>query len=79
MAGRKIIYTTNPIQGVHRQIRKITRTKGAFSSEQALLKLMYLVIRNVGKKWTMPIHSWDWHSRNYILFGDRILQENRGF
>jgi len=57
MAGRKIIYTTNPIQGVHRQIRKITTTKGAFSSEQALLKLMYLVIRNVGKKWTMPIHN----------------------
>lgn len=54
---RKIIYTTNPIQGVHRQIRKITKTKGAFSSEQALLKLTYLVIRNISKKWTMPMHS----------------------
>jgi putative transposase len=47
---RKIIYTTNPIEGVHRQIRKITKTKGAFSSEQALMKLMYLVIKNISKK-----------------------------
>jgi len=43
---------------VHRQIRKITRTKDAFSSEQALMKLMYLVIKNISKKWTMPIHNW---------------------
>ncbi|GGC66780.1 hypothetical protein GCM10011387_20260 [Pedobacter quisquiliarum] len=43
---RKIIYTTNPIEGVHRQIRKITKTKGAFSSEQALMKLMYLDYAN---------------------------------
>jgi len=77
---RKIIYTTNPIEGVHRQIRKITKTKGAFSSEQALLKLMYLVIRNISKKWRMPIQNWGLaFSQLYIKFGDRILQENRGF
>lgn len=77
---RKIIYTTNPIEGVHRQIRKITKTKGAFSSEQALMKLMYLVIRNISKKWTMPIHNWGLaFSQLYIKFGDRILQENKGF
>jgi len=55
---RKIIYTTNPIEGIHRQIRKITKSKGAFSSEQALLKLMYLIIKDIYKKWTMPIHNW---------------------
>lgn len=77
---RKIIYTTNPIEGVHRQIRKITKTKGAFSSEQALMKLMYLVIKNISKKWTMPIHNWGLaFSQLYIKYGDRILQENRGF
>lgn len=54
---RKIMYTTNPIEGAHRQIRKITKTKGAFPSDQALLKLMYLVILNISKKWTMPIHN----------------------
>lgn len=55
---RKIIYTTNPIECVRRQIHKITKTKGAFSSEQALMKLMYLDIKNISKKWTMPIHNW---------------------
>lgn len=49
---RKVIYTTNPIEGMHRQIRKITKTKGAFTSEQALLKLMYLVIKEITRKWT---------------------------
>lgn len=77
---RKIICTTNPIEGVHRQIRKITKTKGAFSSEQALMKLMYLVIKNISKKWTMPIQNWGLaFSQLYTKFDDRILQENRGF
>ncbi|HEX7356566.1 MAG TPA: transposase, partial [Ignavibacteriaceae bacterium] len=77
-AIRKIIYTTNPIEGVHRQIRKVTKTKGAFSSDQALLKLMYLVIMNINKKWTMPIHNWGIAiSQLYIKFGDRILKEQR--
>ncbi|WKK57587.1 IS256 family transposase [Sphingobacterium sp. BN32] len=70
---RKIIYTTNPIEGMHRQIRKITKTKGAFNSEQALLKLMYLIIRDISKKWTMPAHNWALTiSQLYIKFGDRI-------
>jgi transposase-like protein len=74
---RKIMYTTNPIEGVHRQIRKITKTKGAFPSDQALLKLMYLVIQNISKKWTMPIHNWGMAvSQLYIKFGDRVLKEN---
>src|SRR5690606_39233666 len=73
---RKVIYTTNPIEGVHRQIRKITKTKGAFSSEQALLKLMYLVIRNISKKWTMPMQNWGMvFSQLYIKFGERLLKE----
>lgn len=76
---RKIMYTTNPIEGVHRQIRKITKTKGAFPSDQALLKLMYLVILNISKKWTMPIHNWGMAiSQLYIKFGDRVLKENTG-
>jgi len=70
---RRVIYTTNPIEGMHRQVRKITKTKGAFTSEQALLKLMYLVIREITKKWTMPIHNWGLTiSQLYIKFGDRL-------
>ncbi|MEG3978932.1 IS256 family transposase [Microcoleus sp. herbarium8] len=76
-AIRKVIYTTNPIEGMHRQIRKVTKTKGAFSSEQALLKLMYLVIKNISRKWTMPVRDWGLAmSQLYIKFGDRIF-ENR--
>ncbi|WP_257670985.1 IS256 family transposase, partial [Parapedobacter tibetensis] len=67
---RRVIYTTNPIEGMHRQVRKITKTKGAFTSEQALLKLLYLVIREITKKWTMPIHNWGLTiSQLYIKFG----------
>jgi len=76
---RKIIYTTNPIEGMHRQIRKIIKSKGAFSSEQALMKLMYLIIKDIAKKWTMPMHNWGLTiSQLYIRFGDRLKLE-RGF
>jgi len=43
---------------MHRQIRKITKSKGAFSSEQALMKLMFLIIKDISKKWTTPVHNW---------------------
>ncbi|WP_430613168.1 IS256 family transposase [Flavobacterium sp. JP2137] len=70
---RKAIYTTNAIEAMHRQIRKVTKTKGAFTSDQSLLKLIYLVIKNVSKKWTMPIHNWGLTmSQLYIKFGDRL-------
>jgi len=55
---RRLIYTTNPIEGYHRQIRKVTKTKGAFTSENALLKLIYLATKNIEKKWTNPVHNW---------------------
>jgi len=55
---RKIIYTTNAVEGFHRQVRKVTKTKGAFTSDMALLKLIYLVTENISKKWTQPIHNW---------------------
>ncbi|KAA6441858.1 IS256 family transposase [Dyadobacter flavalbus] len=76
---RKVIYTTNAIEGMHRQIRKVTKTKGAFTSDQALLKLVYLVVRDLSKKWTMSIHNWGLTmSQLYIKFGDR-LQADREF
>ncbi len=55
---RKLIYTTNPIEGYHRQIRKVTKTKGAFPSEIALLKLVYLATMRIQEKWTSPIPNW---------------------
>lgn len=55
---RKIIYTTNAVEAVHRQFRKLTKTKGAFPNEASLLKLLYAGILNATEKWTMPIQNW---------------------
>lgn len=55
---RKVIYTTNIIESVHRQFRTLTKTKGAFPSDNSLLKLLYAGILNAEKKWTMPIQNW---------------------
>ncbi|CAI9686936.1 IS256 family transposase ISWpi15 [Elizabethkingia anophelis] len=77
---RRVIYTTNPIEGMHRQIRKITKTKGAFTSEQALLKLMYLVIREITKKWTMPLQNWSLTiSQLYVKFAERLRLDQSSF
>lgn len=56
---RKIIYTTNSIEAVHRQFRKLTKTKGGFPNDDSLLKLLYLGLINASKKWTMPIQNWN--------------------
>ncbi|MEQ8882899.1 MAG: IS256 family transposase, partial [Cyclobacteriaceae bacterium] len=55
---RRLIYTTNTVEGFHRQVRKVTKTKGAFTSEVALMKLVYLVTRRIEKKWTSPLQNW---------------------
>jgi putative transposase len=55
---RKMIYTTNAVEGLHRQIRKVTKTKGSFTSQFALEKLIYLAIKNISKKWQMPVPNW---------------------
>ncbi len=55
---RKIIYTTNTVEGFHRQVRKVTKTKGAFTSDMALMKLIYLATRNIEKKWASPLQNW---------------------
>lgn len=55
---RRMIYTTNTIEGFHRQIRKVTKTKGAFTNDMALLKLVYLASERIAEKWTMPLQNW---------------------
>ena len=70
---RRIIYTTNTVEGFHRQVRKVTKTKGAFTSDLALQKLIYLVIKNIEKKWTSPLQNWSITIQQlYIKFGDRV-------
>jgi len=70
---RKVIYTTNIIEGFHRQLRKVTKTKGAFTSDDALMKLLFLVQDNITNKWNRPVHNWNQTlSQLSIIFGDRL-------
>lgn len=70
---RRLIYTTNAVEGFHRQVRKVTKTKGAFPSDMALLKLIYLATENISKKWTQPLHNWGLTAQQLkIKFGDRM-------
>jgi len=70
---RRIMYTTNIIEGVHRQMRKVTKSKGAFSSENALLKLLYLASMRIIEKWTMPLPNWALvFSQLYLKFEERV-------
>ncbi len=73
---RRIIYTTNAVEGSHGQVRKATRAKGAFTNDMALLKLVYLATMNLQKKWTSPLANWSSTvQQSYIEFGDRIPLE----
>jgi transposase-like protein len=55
---RRLIYTTNSIEGYNRQLRKVTKTKGAFPTDEAARKLLFLVNRDITRKWTAPISNW---------------------
>ena len=55
---RKVIYTTNAIESVNMSLRKITKNRGSFPSDDALIKLFYLALNNISKKWTLPIRDW---------------------
>ena len=70
---RKVIYTTNAIESVNMSLRKLTKNRGSFPSDEALTKLFYLALRNISQKWTMPIRDWKSAlTRFTIQFGDRI-------
>ena len=70
---RRVIYTTNVIEGFHRQLRKVTKTKGAFTSDEALMKLLYLAQEDITSKWNRPVHNWNQTlSQLSIIFTDRL-------
>jgi len=73
---RKMIYTTNIIEGYHRQLRKVTKTKTAYPTDDSLKKIIYLATESISRKWTMPIREWkSCISQLAIYFGDRIQSE----
>lgn len=72
---RRIIYTTNTIEAVHRQFRKLTKTKGSFPNQDSLLKLLYMGIQNAARKWTMPIQNWSLTISQLAIFFDGRLDK----
>ena len=73
---RKVIYTTNAIESVNMSLRKVTKSRGSFPNDDALIKLYYLALRNISKKWTMPIHDWKAALNRFtILFDGRMPQQ----
>lgn len=70
---RTLIYTTNAVESVHRQLRKVTKNKAVFPTDESLVKMLFLAIRDMSKKWTMPIHGWKTIiSHLSISYGDRL-------
>jgi len=70
---RRVIYTTNVIESLNKSLRKSVKTRGQFSTEQGLMKLLYLTIKGASKKWTMPIRDWKQALNQFaIFFPDRF-------
>ncbi|MGC0155796.1 transposase, partial [Chromobacterium vaccinii] len=70
---RKIIYTTNAIESMHMQLRKIVKNRGHFPSDEAASKLLYLALRNIEKDWKMPPITWKQAANQFaILYGERF-------
>jgi putative transposase len=72
---RRVIYTTNAIESLNMGLRKVTKNRGSFPSDEALIKLFYLAQQNISRKWTLPIRDWKAALNRFtIQFGDRMPQ-----
>ncbi len=70
---RKVIYTTNAIESLNASLRKITKTRRIFPTDDSVLKLFYLALHNISAKWTLPIRDWKPAMSQFMLmYGDRI-------
>ncbi len=70
---RKAIYTTNAIESVNMSLRKVTKNRGSFPNDESMFKLLYLALKNISKKWTMPIKNWKSALNQFsIIFENRM-------
>jgi len=70
---RKVIYTTNAIESLNMSLRKVIKTRGSFPNPEAALKLLFLALEHIAKKWTMPVQDWKAALQRFaILLGDRV-------
>ena len=70
---RRLIYTTNAIEGFNRQLRKVTKAKSVFPTDDSLLKMLYLAMMDITKKWTGRRQDWSViHAQLAVFFADRM-------
>lgn len=70
---RTMIYTTNAVEALHRQFRKVTKSKALFPTDDALVKMLFLAYRDISKKWTMPLKNWSFVISQFsVIFNDRL-------
>jgi transposase-like protein len=68
-----VLYTTNAIESVNMSLRKIIKNRGSFPTDESAVKLLYLALQNIARKWTMPIKEWKAALNRFaILFEDRM-------
>jgi putative transposase len=76
---RKVVYTTNAIESLNMSLRKVIKTRGSFPTEEAAMKLLYMGLEHIAKKWTMPVQDWKSALQRFaILFGDRLPADAPG-
>jgi putative transposase len=74
---RRAIYTTNSIESLNMTLRKVIKNRAMFPSDEAVFKTLYLALKNISKKWTMPIHDWSGAMNQFaILFENRLPNGN---
>ena len=72
---RHVIYTTNTIEGFNNGVKRITKTKSSFPSDEALFKLLYLVSQDITRKWTMPIPNWSLIFNQFLIYFNERLEK----
>jgi putative transposase len=73
---RRVIYTTNAIESVNMSLRKITKNRGSFPTDESLIKLFYLALQNISEKWSMPLRDWKPALNRFtIQFEDRMPRQ----
>ena len=71
---RRLIYTTNAVEALHRQFRKVTKNRSVFPNDEALLKILFLATRGVSKKWTMASRDWGFTISQFaVMFEGRVM------
>ena len=73
---RKVIYTTNAIESLNMSLRKVTKNRASFPNDEAALKLLYMALKNISKKWTMPIQDWKAALNQFAIVYEGRLPED---